>query len=216
MSESSDNKKTDLPVDLGVCAPGCDCGKPAGSKRSKLVLSLLVLLAAGGILIFKATEAKKEAPVSTGDTFVAPAGPMVLGPAPGTAGLGGAAGGPLASFAALNTVAAGQDSVLVFVPAKEGEAASGETKTAMDGVLRSLQGKGVRTGFYTLATGSLDYGRVAAQTSLPAVVALTKGRGMGTASGPFTEEKLMQAYVASTQAAGCCPPSGGSSAVCPP
>lgn len=215
MAESNGREENGPPVDLPVCAPGCDCGKTAGSRRFKLLVSLLVLLAAGGILAFKALQAKKP-PANAGGTFaIPPVGQTVLGPT-GLGQGGTATGGVLESLAALNAVAANQDAVLVLVPSREGGTASGQEKAAVDAVLRALKGKGVRAGFYTLSADSFDYGRVAAQVSLPAVVALTKGRGMGTASGPLTEEKVMQAYVASTQASGCCPSSGGASAACPP
>ena len=33
-----------------VCGPDCDCGQPSGSTRTKVAVSLIVLLAIGGIL----------------------------------------------------------------------------------------------------------------------------------------------------------------------
>jgi hypothetical protein len=44
--------------------------------------------------------------------------------------------------------------------------------------------------------------------TLPGILVMSKGRGMGAVSGEITEEKLLQAYVASSRAGGCC--SGGS------
>ncbi len=39
-----------------VCGPGCDCGKPDGSRIIKVVVCLTVILAICGILIYKATK----------------------------------------------------------------------------------------------------------------------------------------------------------------
>jgi len=47
--------------ETAVCGPGCSCGTPSGSARMKTVVSLIVLLAVGGIVAYKATSAKENA-----------------------------------------------------------------------------------------------------------------------------------------------------------
>ena len=37
-----------------ACGPGCACGKPAGSGKLKIAVSLTVLLAIAGIFVYKA------------------------------------------------------------------------------------------------------------------------------------------------------------------
>jgi len=47
--------------ETAVCGPGCSCATPSGSRRMKAVVSLIVLLAVGGIFAFKASNAKQNA-----------------------------------------------------------------------------------------------------------------------------------------------------------
>ena len=54
------------------CGPGCDCGKPSGNTKVKTVICLIVLLAIGGIFVYKAKSAKQTAPVNTATAFAAP------------------------------------------------------------------------------------------------------------------------------------------------
>lgn len=172
-----------------ACASNCDCRKPSGHGRLKIAVTGLVLLAAVGILLFKQQRGK---------------------------GTVACAASPLASLGTLNSLAADKDAVFIVVPAAGAEKVPEEAAAAVNAVRASLEAKGLRLAVFNLAPGSPDYSQVTAQTPAPCVLALTKGRGVGAATAPVTQAKLMQAYVASTQAGGaCCPSSGGSSAPCP-
>ena len=60
--------------------------------------------------------------------------------------------------------------------------------------------------FLTISVG------IASQLALPGMLVMCKGGGIGSVSGEITEEKILQAYVASTRASGCgasgCGPDG--------
>ena len=112
-------------------------------------------------------------------------------------------GREIAAFADLNTVATDTNAVFVFLPAKTGE--PGKPPTAqMEGAARTITEKGNMVGLFTLKTDSPDYAQITGQMTLPAVLALVKGRGMKAVSGEITETKLVQGYIAALNAGGGC------------
>jgi hypothetical protein len=200
------------------CGPGCDCGKPSGGRTARVVISLLAVLAIGGILVYKGftrgrTDAQGNAasedatfPVSLGGERVA----LENGTAKPAQG-GNTVGAVLESLGDLNNVALNQDAVFVFVPGKTDEPVSDPTRRALLSAQKKLDSRKVRVGLYTLDTASPDCSAVSSRTRLPAVVVACRGRGMGIVSGEIDEEKLLQAFTASSRAGGSCCPSGSKS-----
>jgi len=197
------------------CGPGCDCGKPSGNKKAKAVICLIVLLAVCGIFVYKANSAKQSAPTITETAFAVLLANQVNGQEPAVKSVEDkkGIGEFLDSLASLNKVAINQDAVLVFVPANENETIGKETINAIAAAEQKLKSSGIRVGLYTLRfSPSKEYASIASQLTLPGMLVMSKGRGMGAVSGEITEEKLLQAYVASSRAGGCCP--AGGSTVC--
>ena len=69
--------------ETAVCGPGCDCEVPPSRRTMKVAVSLIVLLAVGGIFIYKALSTKSDAssnidPKSASAFNVAPATPKPL------------------------------------------------------------------------------------------------------------------------------------------
>ena len=211
---SAETKDTPPQQNAPCCGPGCDCGKPAGNSKLKVAVCLLVVVAVCGILLFKTTSARQNTPGLGISGFSSPLATTAPGAAANNPGQRTGIGESLPSIDALNTVAANLDSVFLLIPNKDNAPASKETGSAVAAVERTLKSKGIRTGIFTLQTGSPDYPDVAARMSAPGIVVLTKGRGMGIVSGRISESNLMQAYVASTRKGGCCP-SGGCKAAAP-
>jgi hypothetical protein len=117
-------------------------------------------------------------------------------------------GKAISGFADLNKLAADTTAVFVFLPGKTPDA--GKAPTAqMQGAARTIEAQGKKVGLFTLKTGSRDYDQIAAQVSVPGVLALVKGRGMKAVEGEITETKLIQGFVAASSAGGCGPASGG-------
>ena len=200
------------------CGPGCDCGKPSGSKKAKAVICLIVLLAICGIFVYKAKSAKQSAPAITETTFAAPIANQATGQEPAVKSVEDKkmVGEFLDSLASLNKVAINQDAVFVFVPAMGEETIAKETIDAIASAEQKLKSSGIRIGLYTLKfiSPSKEYANIAAQLTLPGMLVMSKGRGAGVVSGEITETKLLQAYVASSRAGGCCPAGGSGSTVC--
>jgi hypothetical protein len=176
-----------------------------------------VLLAIGGIFAYKAQSAKQIASTTTETAFAAPVAqevneqkPVVPAtdqqePVVKTVEEKQRVGEFLDSLASLNKVAVNQDAVFVFIPAKGNDTVNKQTTDAIASAEKRIKSTGVSLGLYTLQSGSPEYTNIAAQLSLPGMLVLSKGRGMGAVSGEITETKLLQAYIASSRAGGCGP-----------
>jgi len=201
------------------CGPGCNCGKPSGNTKAKAVVCLIVLLAICGIFVYKAKSAKQSAPAVTETSFAAPIANQATGQEPAVKSVEDnkkIAGEFIDSLASLNKAAINQDAVFVFIPAMGEETVSKETIDAIAFAEQKLKSSGIRIGLYTLkfSSPSKEYANIAAQLTLPGMLVMSKGRGAGVVSGEITETKLLQAYVASSRAGGCCPSGGSGSTVC--
>jgi hypothetical protein len=200
------------------CGPGCNCGKPSGNKKAKTVICLIVLLAICGIFVYKANSARQMTQDNTKTAFVVPIVNQATGQEPAVKSVEDKknVGELLDSLASLNKLAVNQDAVFVFVPASGNETISKETLNAIASAEQKLKSSDIRIGLYTLQfSPSTEYANLAKQLTLPSILVMSKGKGMGTVSGEMTEDKILQAYVASSRAGGCCA-SGGGSAGCSP
>jgi hypothetical protein len=224
------NKNDDKPSETGDaestgnfpgCGPECGCGEPAdkGNSKIKIAICLVVVVAVCGILLFKTTSARQNAPGFLKSGFSNPFATKGKGVVLNSAGQQGGSGASLSAIAELNTVAAKLDTVFLAIPSKDNAPTTKETGAALAAVERTLNAKGLSTGIFTLQTASPDYTDVAAKMTPPGIAILTKGRGIGFVSGGISETNLMQAYVASTRGGGCgpggCPPSGGGKSAVP-
>jgi hypothetical protein len=211
------------------CGPGCNCGKPSGNKKLKAVICIIVLLAVGSIFAYKAKNGKQSVPINTATAFASPIAKEVNEPNSVVATIDKQevvvktveetkkVGEFLDSLATLNKVAIDKDAVFIFVPAKNSDIVSKETFDAIASAKQKIESKGAKLGLYTIQSSSPEYANLAAQLTLPGMLVMSKGRGMGAVSGEITETKLLQAYVASSRGeGGCCPSGGGGSAGCGP
>jgi hypothetical protein len=78
----------------------------------------------------------------------------------------------------------------------------------MNKAARTIEAQGKNIGLFTLLPSSHDYDQIEGKISLPAVLAMVKGRGMNTISGDITETKLVQGYLSASSAGGCGPSAG--------
>ena len=174
------------------------------------------MLAAAGVLVARAMIKSGEASVQTTRPAFAS-----LAALPTPAGDGGSAANsgaaapttekslePIGSLSELNTVANKLDAVFVYLPGKAETSATPPLKL-LQGAARSIESNaGQKCGLFTLKTGSPDYDQIAGKIMLPGVLALVKGRGMSSVFGDITEAKLVQGFVAASNAGGCGPSAG--------
>jgi hypothetical protein len=217
-SETDDSGGQDV---VPECMPGCACEKPVGkdTSKSKVVVCLIVLVAVGGILLFKTTNTRRNSVTVATGGFPGAWGAKSNGRVLTSSEQPGGSGAPLAAIADLNTVADKLDTVFLVVLGKDNAPPTKETGAVLASVERTLNAKGLSTGIFTLQAASPDYPDVAARVTPPGIAVLSKRGGIGFVSGGISESNLMQAYVASTRTGGCgpggCPPSGGGNAKAP-
>lgn len=197
------------------CGPGCGCGTAAKPNKARWVVGVIVL-AAAGVLVVKGMTKRNN-----GSAHAATAGfanPVAVQPAAGADRKAEVAatdettvGSTIGTFAELDTAAAKSDAVFVFLPGKDGHGKA--PSTPMKSAARAIEAKGMKCGLFTLKPGSADYDQIAKQMAVPGVVALVKGRGMSAVSGEVTEAKLLQGFVGACASSACAP--GASAGCCP-
>ena len=217
---NEDRKPTDhmesLKQQAAGCGPGCGCHATAAPGKTRWMIGAIVL-AAAGVMVVQAMI-RSNGP-STQTPATAFANPVASQTATGTsdpAKQSGAAapvaqtsvGTSIGAFAELNAAAAYTDAVFVFLPGKDGFSGNAPS-TPMKGAARMIESKaGLKCGLFTLKAGTSDYDQLAKQVSLPAVLAMVKGRGMSAVSGDITEAKLVQGFVTASSASQCGPSAG--------
>ena len=197
MSEQNDAVKNEA----GTCGSGCNCGNPGIGKRSKWLISGVVMLAACGVAAVKILGAKEDASQAQG--FALPAA-VTTSVSPSTWGA------PLTGMADLNVVATNSDAVFVVIPSDD--AARMDTiQKEVDAATSTISEKGTQVGKFLLSKDAEDYKGVVAQIGAPAVLAMVKGRGMAAVTDKdVTKDALLKAFVgASRPASSCGPVSGG-------
>jgi MYXO-CTERM domain-containing protein len=199
------------------CGPGCGCETAAKPGKARWVVGVLVLAAAGVMVVRGMVKSDKGATQASPAGFANPAATQSAAAGADTSSDAAAAGETsvgttIGAFAELNTVTIKTDAVFIYLPGKEGTAVK-PPSTPMKAAARTIEAKGIKCGLFTLKAGSADYDQIAKQMSVPGVVALVKGRGMSAVSGEVTEAKLLQGYVAASSASKCGP--GAGAGCCP-
>jgi MYXO-CTERM domain-containing protein len=199
------------------CGPGCGCGTAAKPNKARWVVGVIVLAAAGVMVVRGMVRSDKGSTQGPAAGFVNPAATQIAAGSAGTNSDAAAAGETsvgttIGAFAELNTVAIKTDAVFIYLLGKEGTAVK-PPSTPMKAAARTIEAKGIKCGLFTLKPDSPDYDQIAKQMPVPGVVALVKGRGMSAVSGEVTEAKLLQGYVAAGSASKCGP--GAGAGCCP-
>ncbi len=205
-----------------ACGAGCACHGTASSDWLRRILGILVLFVAATLVsraLMKNNGASTD-PAASAFPTLAPAATAdsqaLASPVAAVTATGISVGASIASLSDLNKVATAHDAVFVYLPARDG-ASSDSPETSMKSAASRINSQGHKVGLFTLERGSRDYAQLAAQMSVPGVLALVKGRGMSAVTGEITETKLIQGFVAAGSAAcgpsgcgpaGCCPPTG--------
>lgn len=209
------------------CGPGCDCGKPKNNKKTKMIVTIIVLALAGSLLGYKLIQSNtadahntdsNDAPSvlsvsseiqdsASGSNNVSNQGvmdaPMQKDTVDQSVQKQNGIGQSISSFDSLNDMAVNQDAVFVFIPATSDTAVNPTTVAAVSGAEQTLQSNGIHVGLYTLQTNAPEYTNIASQASLPGVLVAKKGGSMTIVTGDVTESKLVQAFVACSRSGGC-------------
>ena len=183
------------------CGSGC-CGNATGiSKKGKMIICLVVAIAAAIVLaqgIMQKAESESDCGADLSDLSLW--------------------GDPVASLASLNQVAANKDIAFVYLPVL-GQGPDENIKNEIESAAGKAQSQGTSAAFFTLDEGSEDYGLLTSQVPAPFVLVLVNAsnlsavpaniseeNGMSVVSGNISEENLLYALVAASRASvGCCP-----------
>jgi len=215
------------------CGSGCACNTPRSSQKTRWVIGAIVLVAAGALAVRAVIKSNRISAQTSAPAFSVPTTAqasvppqVVQKPAPEaqtTALETGAAANPSAptqpvdtnigtsigAFTELNVVAATTNAVFIYLPGKD-VSSSNPPLAAMQAAARTIESRAnLKCGVFTLKADSPDYSQIASQVSVPGVLAVVKGRGMSAIADDITEEKLVQCFVAASNAGGCGAASGG-------
>jgi len=209
--------------DVAECGPGCDCDAPGLSTKGKIIVCLVVCLAAAAVLargIMKRTGAESDGDQQSFATVLPVVGAEEPTSSEGKASEGAEKedakstlwGNPLNSLASLNKVASEKDAVFVFLPAGSDEEVNA-IKTQVEATAKKIISRGTTMAAFTLDKNTKDYTQITSQAPAPCVLTMVKGRGMSVVSKDITEASLLQALVTASRPSDCAP--AASSSCCP-
>jgi len=200
------------------CGPGCNCGGTKIGKKGKVIICLVIAIAAAIVLANSVMQKAESGDNGGQNAFAAKvlvaekaSPPITAENATGTNQMNLSLWGkPLESLASLNEVAAQKDAVFLYLPAK-GQGPNENVKKEIEAAAGKAQSQGIKIAHFTLYDGSEDYAQVTSQVPAPCVLAMVKGRGTSAATN-ISETNLLQALVSASRPSGCRP--GGCAGPC--
>lgn len=174
-------------IESSACGPDCDCHQSDVSDKTKKIIFAVVLLIIAGIIAVK-LSCKAEAIERKQNNILITSKSVT--PALGT------------YIDSANQIKSSQDTAFIYIPTQNNGKISKETKKAVLSAKEKLNARNITVDLYTLKTTSPDYASIASSSNPPAIIVAYKGQVKSTISGQINETRLLQAYVAATQA-GC-------------
>jgi hypothetical protein len=209
--EQSDNMES-LKQQTLTCGPKCGCHAGSSVERIRLIVSAIVLIAAGALVTRAVIKNYNTDNVKTATSFAS--FPVVtqattLATNKISNNQESLAMPEIASLSDLNMVASETDGVFVLLDGKN-EPLIQSHLAQIRSAVQMIESQGhVKIGIFRLKTGSGDYEQVVMKMAMPGVLVMAKGRGMSAVSGDITDQKLVQAFVTASSTGGCCPSSSG-------
>lgn len=191
------------------CGPGCNCGGTRIGTKGKVIICLVVAIAAAIIL---ANSVMQKAETGTGgglNAFTL----NVLADKKDTAENTSEANWdkPLKSLASVRDLSAQKDAFFIYLPAK-GQSPNGTVRKEIEAAAEKAQSQGTRTAVFILDEGSEDYAQFASQVPVPSVLAASNGTGQVAVATKISEANLLQSLVTASRPSGCAP--GGCAVPC--
>lgn len=206
------------------CGPGCSCNTKRGlSLQVKLVLLAVIILGAGAVLtasLIKKSHAAASAKSSTGYAVSALQTQSPLAASMVKKDTSGSSVDdtqlvsfkPLASISALNDVAQDVDGVFILMVKNEADKTSAIVNE-VTAAKKAIATRGIRMGAFQLSSDAPEFAVFSAQLTPPGIVVIVKGKSMrGVQRADINKTKLLQAFIAASQASSCC--SSGGNHVC--
>ena len=191
------------------CGPGCNCGGTRISTKSKVVICLVVAIAAA-IVLANSVMQKAETGADGGlNAFTL----NVLAAKNDTAENTSEANWdePLVSLASVRNLSSQKDAFFIYLPAK-GQSPNETVKKEIEATAEKAQSQGTRMAVFVLDEGSQDYAQLTSQVSVPCVLAAINETGKIAATTNISEANLLQSLVTASRPSGCAP--GGCAVPC--
>jgi hypothetical protein len=102
-------------------------------------------------------------------------------------------------------LAGDMNAVFVFLPGNDGVFGDSPFKAINNAKQNLEKSFEIKIGVFALKPGSPDYKELAAQMSVPGVVAIVKTGVKARISGDLTEEKIVDGFLTAMASGGCCP-----------
>jgi hypothetical protein len=191
------------------CGPGCNCGGTRMGTKGKVIICLVVAIAAAIIL---ANSVMQKAETGTGgglNAFTL----NVLAANKDTAGNSSDANWdkPLESLVSVRDLSAQKDAFFIYLPAK-GQSPNETVRKEIEATAEKAQSQGTRTAVFVLDEGSEDYAQLTSQVPVPCVLAVSNGTGQIAVTTKISEANLLQSLVTASRPSGCAP--GGCAVPC--
>lgn len=168
------------------CGPECNCGGNKIGKKGKMIICLVVALAAVIILAQASTE-------NTGGNTQTNLSLKSL-----------------ASLASLNDVAAQKDAFFIYLPANS-QGPNENVMKEIEAAAGKAQLQGTEIGLFILDEGSEDYAQVTSQVSAPCVLTVVKEGGNSVTVTNISEVNLLKSLVTASRPSSCSSGSCGQS-----
>ena len=206
--------------DPSECGSGCGCDAPGLGGKGKVIVCLVVGLAAAAVLargIMKKNGSKNDGDQQSFATSL----PVVGAEASVSSGdktSGGAEkenaksslwGNPLESLVSLNKAASEKDAVFVFLPLGNDEEVNA-IRAQIEAAAAKIISRGTSMAAFTLDKDTKDYAQITSQTPAPCVLTMVKGRGSSAVSKDITEASLLEALVTASRSSNCEPAASSS------
>ncbi len=194
-----------------ACGPGCNCGAAKIGTKGKVIICLVVAIAAA-IVLANSVMQKAETGADGGLNAFTAKSLAAEKTSPQTDQANSSLWGkPLESLASLNDLAVQKDAVFLYLPAK-GQRPDESVKKEIEAAASKAQSQGIMMGFFVLDESSVDYAPVSSQVPAPCVLAMVNGTGNSVATTNITEGNLLQSLVAASRPSSCSP--GGCALPC--
>ncbi len=203
-NESERPANADTGTNAPECGPGCGCEASGLSTKGKIVVCLVVGLAAA-VVLARGFRKYAGAERDGGQQAFATVLSVVETESGSESTLWGK---PLDSLASLNEVAAEKDGVFVFLSTEDEESSKAAIK-AIEAAADKIMSQGTTMAAFILDENAQDYAQIGSQVTAPCVLAIVKGGGMTAVGDGITEEKLVQAFVTASRPSGCAPATPG-------
>lgn len=215
-NNESEQTNTEDEKDKALCGPGCGCAATGLGTKGKIVVCVVVGLAAAAILARGFTKKSGAEGGCCPQTFmtdlsVVDAEESVSDETATVETKADLWRGSLDSLASLNKVALGKDAVFILLSSADDKDVEAIKKQIEFAASKSVA-QGTTIGVFTLDQNAADYAQISSQVSVPCVLAMVKGMGMSVVSKDITEATLLEAIVTASRPSGCgpsgCGPSG--------